>query len=223
MVKHIPIPTLTDVQLKRFWTGVNKKGKCWIWNKRCFVNGDYGVFLIGQTEYRAHRIAFAMKNGDPGDLNVCHACDNPKCVNPAHLWKGTQKDNMNDKVDKDRQTKGETNGTSILKKSQVKKILILSDQGKTRRELSEKFNVSSRTIHDIVHDKTWMHVEGPRYTGKLRSNNKTGVLGISLVTRRPGWFDARFQLNGKLYCLGHFKTINKAAKAIIAKKKELQR
>ena len=107
-----PIPTLTPEQLERFWSYVDKSGECWEWTSYAHVRG-YGHFSINGEIFRVNRISLALAKGDPGDLNVNHTCDNPACVNPAHLWAGTQQAGMIDKVTKGRQTKDETNVRQI--------------------------------------------------------------------------------------------------------------
>ncbi len=116
-----PIPKLTDADLARFWGKVDKSGDCWLWTMNTFKSG-YGSFGIRDYSYRAHRISYTIANGDPGELNVNHTCDNPRCVNPLHLWLGTQREGMDDKVAKDRQTKGEAN-VHVLTERQVKRFL----------------------------------------------------------------------------------------------------
>lgn len=85
-------------------------GPCWEWSGPCNAGG-YG--LIGPALVReicpgtrlVHRVAFAVVNGDPGDLLVCHACDNRKCYRASHLFKGTHADNSADMVAKGRQNR----------------------------------------------------------------------------------------------------------------------
>jgi len=100
----MPIPPLSDLQLVRFHSSYEALGEddCWPWlkgrNKK-----DYGRFAFRDTEFQATRIAYKLATGtDPGPLFVCHSCDNPCCVNPKHLWLGTNTDNIRDCVSKHR-------------------------------------------------------------------------------------------------------------------------
>lgn len=82
----------------RFWNLVSIKTKddCWEW-EASFDGKGYGQFNIDGRTYRSHRVAWELLNGKiPNGLELCHHCDNPKCVNPNHLFLGTHKDNMHD-------------------------------------------------------------------------------------------------------------------------------
>lgn len=88
---------------------VDKSGECWLWTGACDRHG-YGKFQVGfggraQKHYRAHRFGYeALVGPIPEGKVVCHSCDNPPCVNPAHLWLGTMKDNTQDMYRKGRHT-----------------------------------------------------------------------------------------------------------------------
>lgn len=211
-----PIPTLSESDLARFWSKVDKSGECWLWTSYSHVRG-YGHFYMDGVTLRANRISYAIANKDPGELNVNHTCDNPCCVNPDHLWVGTQQEGMDDKVAKDRQDKGESHGNHILTEEQAKKIL---ESDEPYHILAERYGVNRVTVSDLKRNKTWTHLEGKRHIGPLRPDNKTGVKGVSPI-RKSGLYDARFKLNKKLYSLGQFKTIEKAAQAITKKRLEL--
>lgn len=75
--------------------------RCWHW--RGGTNGDgYGVLRLGRRVVYAHRVAYALAFGSPGRRVVRHTCDNPRCVNPAHLLAGTQGDNVADMISRGR-------------------------------------------------------------------------------------------------------------------------
>jgi hypothetical protein len=92
---------------QRFWRKVDKAGpnECWLWKGTLSEPNGYGLISNGHNKpwLRAHRVSWQLANGrDPGDLFVCHSCDNRTCVNPAHLWLGTNTDNLKDMVAKGR-------------------------------------------------------------------------------------------------------------------------
>jgi hypothetical protein len=156
-------------------------------------------------------------NGDPGKINVCHTCDNPACVNPKHLWIGTQKDNMGDASDKGRISHGIRNGTAKLTEKQVKEILASDDSYKI---LSGRYGVCQTSISDIKTGKNWKRVEGKRHETIVYANSTTKVRGVSFDTR-IGKYSARV-FKGKNYYLGCFDTVEEAEQAAIKKRLELR-
>lgn len=88
-------------RFKSYYT-INLVTQCWNWRKKWCDKEGYGNFIIKKKKYRAHRIAYKLFKGEepPKNLFVCHACDNPSCVNPDHLWLGTNQDNQLDRIKK---------------------------------------------------------------------------------------------------------------------------
>lgn len=93
---------LTAKQEQRFYSKINKTDTCWLWLGTKGKSG-YGAFWLNTKPVRAHRLSYVLKYGSfDQSLYVCHHCDNPSCVNPEHLFLGTNKDNMDDGYKKGR-------------------------------------------------------------------------------------------------------------------------
>lgn len=136
---------------KRFWSKVDvgEADECWEWLAST-GNGGYGHFRVHDRLWMAHRVVWVLTFGPiPEGLHVCHHCDNPGCVNPYHLFLGTQEDNMQDSARKGRQG-------WRLSREDIPKIRKLLTQGKlTQREIGELFGVSHGTISDIKRGVRW--------------------------------------------------------------------
>lgn len=141
---------------------VDSKG-CWIWQKGKFPKG-YGAFFfegLPRSEHRphgAHRASYQAFIGDVGVMDVLHACDVPACVNPAHLFLGTDVENAADKVKKGRQSKGETSGRAKLTLEIVEQIRADAAAGHSQRKIARRFGVSQRNVSYIVNQETWRPV-----------------------------------------------------------------
>ena len=127
---------------------------CWLW-LRTLVNG-YGQLWWNGKMRRAHRRMYSLTKGEiPEGVHVLHSCDNRSCVNPDHLWLGTNADNMHDKYLKNRQNKGETHGMHVLTEDNVRGIRRLIKQGETHRQIAQLFGVSEGAIGNINLGRTW--------------------------------------------------------------------
>ncbi len=118
----------------------------------------YGRVFMDGKQFYAHRLAWALHNGaDPAGKVVRHTCDNPPCVNPEHLVIGTQRDNVDDKVARGRQQRGEVAPGAVLTESAIQYIK-LNPEKLFWRELAAKFGCAKATIGDVVRGRTWTHV-----------------------------------------------------------------
>ena len=150
---------------------VNAETGCWDW-VACLTESGYGQFGFNGKRRKAHRVSYELHVGPIPEgegchkICVCHKCDNPKCVNPAHLFLGTYQDNVNDKIAKGRQLSGELNGSSVLnnKKAVVIKEMLRRHppkRGKTggiHTFLARWFGVSVPCIHAVYSGRTWTNL-----------------------------------------------------------------
>jgi hypothetical protein len=145
---------------QRFALSVLKTDRCWIWKASKDKNG-YGIFRgkIGDVKFtRAHRFSYAFYTGDLlVGTQALHTCDNPSCVNPEHLFSGTNADNMRDKAEKGRSRTptGEKHGKAILTERQVRNIL---KDPRPYAEIATQYNVATTTIGSIKQRVSWKHL-----------------------------------------------------------------
>lgn len=147
-----------------FWERVKKTDSCWLWTGRTHEQNGYGHITDNDGRHlNAHRFSWILAHGPiPAGLVVCHNCpggDNPRCVNPAHLWLGTQADNIADQVAKGRAAKGEGHGMSKLTSDQVRAIRArYAEGGVTYDNLARTYGVDPTTIGMVIRRRVWKHV-----------------------------------------------------------------
>ena len=137
-----------------------KSGDCLLWTGRCSKDG-YGLFSVKGRSVLTHRAAYMAHTGiDPGELCVCHTCDRPACVNPAHLFLGTQSDNMADmkRKGRGRESKGENNIRAKLTAAQVLEIRSQFSAGMDSRVIAAHHGIYRSSVYKIAKRETWRHV-----------------------------------------------------------------
>jgi len=140
--------------VERFWAFVEKgsDAECWNW-KGAKKDSGYGVIGLGNKLIRAPRLSYTMEYGEiPRGKFVCHHCDNPSCVNPKHLFLGTNQDNMNDMCNKERNSRI----LSIEKVRDIKQLL--AEGGKSQVEIGIIYGVDNTTINKIAKGINWKRV-----------------------------------------------------------------
>lgn len=153
------LPNLTAKDKYRFLSKVPQNvpvTECWIWLGTC--EGKYGKFFIQGSEYKAHRVAFMVWNDRKPNpnLDVCHKCDTPMCINPHHLFEGTRAENLQDCIRKGRQgdrskAKGDASPYVKLSDAQVAEIRQRYVRWKvTQPALAAEYGVARSLIHRIV-------------------------------------------------------------------------
>lgn len=145
----------------RFSKKVNKTADdgCHVWIG-ARTRGNYGHFRLGKKMVSAHRVIWEEIHGPiPSNMRVCHACNNPSCVNPAHLYLDTHSSNMNKMSDMGRLAKGVRHGNAKLTDQKVQQIHEMKSSGKySNSEIAKTFGVTSETISKVLTGKRWRHV-----------------------------------------------------------------
>ena len=135
-----------------------RKNGCWEW-QGCSHHGGYGALCIKGKWASAHRTAYTFWKGIiPKGLCVLHRCDNPSCINPDHLFLGTQADNAKDRNRKGRTSQGESFWRAKLTEKQVRAIRRRRAAGESLASLGREYGLRWQGIQNVVKRKTWKHV-----------------------------------------------------------------
>lgn len=151
-----PKRKLHDVFMQHFAPG--KSDECWDWQGPRFVTG-YGRINLRGEYLLAHRVSYQIHKGKIAkDLEICHKCDRPICVNPEHLFEGTHQQNMDDMWAKGRVRVGEDRKDARLTNDIVKEIRRMASEGIIQAEIARKFNLDQGHIYQIIKRKIWKHI-----------------------------------------------------------------
>lgn len=148
-----------DHMCDRFWSKVDKTEFCWNWIAGCDLDG-YGLFKYYRKTRRASQISMIIKHGSiPDNVWVLHTCDNPKCVNPDHLYFGTPSNNSLDRENRNRGrcSNGSLNGSNKLTEDVVLEIRGLFKKINNKK-LALQYNVTPALISLITRHKIWRHI-----------------------------------------------------------------
>ena len=141
---------------------------CMIWTGAATRQG-YGIAFDGKISAAghkvpegAHRLSYAAEHGAiPPFMNVLHRCDVPCCVNPDHLFVGTQNDNMQDKISKGRQVRGDLHGMATMTEETVRAIRSEYRFRKvTGAMLAKKYGLNKSAVAAAIRGQNWKHIEG---------------------------------------------------------------
>ena len=141
--------------LNEFLKYTKKDGDCLLWTRCANTDGYPRAVVDGNANTKVHRVVYELTQDclNSGEV-VRHTCDNPLCINPDHLLKGSPADNSRDRDTRDR------HGASKVTRKQVRMIRELWASGNyLQKELAETFGLNHRTISSLVTGKHWKHVE----------------------------------------------------------------
>lgn len=153
-----------DVSLQEFFDARHQVAPsgCWMWTGKVGRSFGYGEIRRkrGTKTMKAHRVSYELYKGPiPDEMCVCHTCDVPLCVNPAHLWLGTREDNNKDKTAKGRNVfiprRGEGSATSKLTEKQA---LDIKADLRTQSKIAKDYGISQCAVSDIKTGRRWKHL-----------------------------------------------------------------
>jgi hypothetical protein len=163
--EHLPkMNDSTALYTFKQYIKVFPESDCWFW---IGLSGKhYGRFFYQGKYQQAHRVSFKLHREDiPEGLNVLHTCDNTLCVNPSHLFLGTQQDNVDDMVAKgqcfmDKRPRRGTEATQAkLNEAEVHEIKFMLGEGYRHRDIASFFGVARQTITNIATGHRWSHIK----------------------------------------------------------------
>jgi len=145
---------------ERFWEKVRKTEGCWLWTGSRDEKGYGRISIPKASPRKASRVSWELANGKiPRGKCVLHRCDNPACVNPAHLFLGTKADNNADMRAKGRHAKGEKVSGAKLTEIQVREIRQrYAAGGVSQQRLADEYGVNNSLICTIISRRRWAHV-----------------------------------------------------------------
>jgi hypothetical protein len=156
---------VTSKDVERFFSKVEKSDGCWNWKGGIACSG-YGRFKlqhpVRHTVY-AHRLSWVLHFGNLKEgLQVNHKCDNRRCVNPKHLYAGTQKENQQDMKRRGRHTFGEKSPNAKLTEKDVLEIYAFYEREKSTLKVAAKFGITKNLAWRIVRGLQWEHLYNAR-------------------------------------------------------------
>ncbi len=172
---------------ERFWAKVERrrKNQCWLWlaSLRGRGYGQFGGPLCHGAHGAAHRISWLIHFGPiPDGLFVLHHCDNPRCVNPSHLFLGTHQDNMADRDAKNRVAHGERHYRATTSAAKVGMARRMFSAGSSIAEITAATSLSRRILKRVIEGKQWKRAPGP--ISEVPTTRKLTMEDAQIIRRR---------------------------------------
>jgi hypothetical protein len=143
-------------------------GGCLLWSGA--TSEGYGVLRIARKKVFTHRLSWELANGPiPTEMHILHRCDVPACVNPDHLFLGTNADNVADMVSKKRHSEGERNGRAKINRADALAVSAMLDAGEKGAAVALALGIPSRTVSQIKTGYSWSSVTGRTKSTKGRT------------------------------------------------------
>ncbi len=151
-----------EKHLQHYWDRVEKKSteECWPWTGAKTWKG-YGFFRWDGKSQNAHRVAWMLANGPiPEGIHCLHRCDNPACQNPAHLFLGTNLENISDKMSKGRHRgpRGERSSSAKLTSEQIYEIRERGETCEPYETIARRFGITEGHVSMIITRRSWKHL-----------------------------------------------------------------
>lgn len=175
---------------------IDEETGCWMW--QAFRNPKgYGMIYYDGRVWLAHRLSFTLhRHNIPGGLCACHSCDTPSCVNPDHIFLGSNADNVQDAVNKGRIPFGESRSNSKLTDELVMEMVSKYANGATSRELSEEYGIHEAYVPAIIRGKQWKHVQRGGVKSRLRGSHPGEKHYASKLTDEQALAAKQLRLSG---------------------------
>ena len=163
-----------------FWRSVVKTDSCWLWVGPTHGPDGRGSVGGGKTQDYAYRYSWKLHHGPiPEGMQACHKCDNPSCVNPGHLFLGTNSDNVQDSLKKGRFPVGERAASAKITAQDV--LAIRAAQRNNSKSIAAKYGLTARHIRKIQAGQTWRHLNSISPIETPRTELCSPALAVCLV------------------------------------------
>jgi len=150
-------PGATPAERLQLHSTRDERTGCLLWTGKTYRDLPYGRLGIDRRQHVAHRVAWEIANGPvPAGQIVRHRCDNPQCIEPAHLELGTQADNMQDMISRRRFDRtGERNNSARLTWPVVRALRAASTAGASVKQLAAEYGVCKSQVRNIISGHHW--------------------------------------------------------------------